>query len=218
MVCTLLLKLKAAVLPCVDNAKLEQVYNALKKDGELSDEGWLGFKFDKAKSQQVRHVPVQGQAEQSGQGQGMPTLDAVQEEGQNSMCQSAVTKNELYKPLTGKFNKVLKHTQEATGKLPLITFSSTPSKGLKSEGAHGGYIADINALLVNTTAVGDQAGKEQFECDIVMTGEFKKVVNDSDTDNNISKLVSNINHLMGSDPTHRFVSHIFITESLDLQK
>ncbi|KAI3609283.1 hypothetical protein WG66_010668 [Moniliophthora roreri] len=125
---------------------------------------------------------VQGQAEQSGQGQGTPTLDAVQEEGQNSTRQSAVTENELYKPLAGKFNKVLEHTQEATGKPPLITFSSTPSKGLKSEGAHGGYIADINALLVDTTAVGDQAGKEQFECDIVMTGEFKKVVNDSDTD------------------------------------
>uniref|UniRef100_A0A0W0GEN0 Fungal-type protein kinase domain-containing protein n=1 Tax=Moniliophthora roreri TaxID=221103 RepID=A0A0W0GEN0_MONRR len=122
---------KAAVLPCVDNAKLKQVYYAL-KDGELSDEGWLGFKFNKAKLQQV---PVQGQAEQNGQGQ----------------------------------------------------------------------------------------------------GELKKVVNNSDTDDNISKLVGNINHLMGSDPTHRFAygltiehtdtrfwfcsrSHIFVTESLDLQK
>ncbi|ESK80819.1 hypothetical protein Moror_16578 [Moniliophthora roreri MCA 2997] len=169
---------KAAVLPCVDNAKLEQVYYAL-KDGELSDEGWVGFKFDKAKPQQV---PVQGQAEQSGQGQGTPAPDAVQEEGQISTRQSAMTENELYKSLGGKFNKVLEHTQEATGKPPLITFSSTPSKGLKSEDAHGGYIADINALLVDTTAVGDQAGKEQFECDIVMTGEFKKVVNDSGTD------------------------------------
>uniref|UniRef100_A0A0W0G7L6 Uncharacterized protein n=1 Tax=Moniliophthora roreri TaxID=221103 RepID=A0A0W0G7L6_MONRR len=49
---------KAAVLPHIDNVKLKQVYDALKKDGELSDEGWLGFKFDKAKSQQVRHVLV----------------------------------------------------------------------------------------------------------------------------------------------------------------
>ncbi|KAI3600708.1 hypothetical protein WG66_014156 [Moniliophthora roreri] len=149
-------------------------------------------------------------AEQSGQGQGTPTLDAVQEEGQNSTRQSAITENELYKPLAGKFNKVLEHTQEATGKLPLITFSSTPSKGLKSEGAHGGYIADINALLVDTTAVGDQAGKEQFECDIVMTGEFKKVINDSGTDDNISKLIGNINHLMGSNPTYRFAYGLMI--------
>uniref|UniRef100_A0A0W0F630 Fungal-type protein kinase domain-containing protein n=1 Tax=Moniliophthora roreri TaxID=221103 RepID=A0A0W0F630_MONRR len=223
---------KTAVLPCVDNAKLEQVYDALKKDGELSDEGWMGFKFDKAKPQRV---PVQGQAEQNGQGQDTPALDPVQEEGHHSTRQSVVTENELYKPLASKFNKVLEHTQEATGKPPLITFSSTPSKGLKSEDPHGGYIADINALLVDTTAVGDQAGKEQFECDIVMTGEFKKVVNDSDTDDNISKLVGNINHLMGSDPTRRFAygltiehtdtrfwfcsrSHIFITEQLDLQK
>ncbi|ESK83054.1 hypothetical protein Moror_16943 [Moniliophthora roreri MCA 2997] len=83
-----------------------------------------------------QQVPVQGQAEQSGQ-----ELNAVEEE-QNS-SQSAVTENEFYKLLAGKFNKVLEHTQEATGKLPLIAFSSTPSKleGLKSEGAHGGYIA-----------------------------------------------------------------------------
>ncbi|ESK80638.1 hypothetical protein Moror_15528 [Moniliophthora roreri MCA 2997] len=206
---------KAAVLLHVDNAKLEQVYDALKKDGELSDEGWIGFKFDKAKSQRVRRVPVQGQAEQSGQGQ-------VRQ--RSTLCRRK-----------GRIPRVLEHTQEATGKPPLITFSSTPSKGLKSEDAHGGYIADINALLVDTAAVGDQAGKEQFECDIVMTGEFKKVVNDSDIDDNISKLVGNINHLMGSDPTRGFAygltiehndtrfwfcsrSHIFVTEQLDLQK
>ncbi|EEB98774.1 hypothetical protein MPER_01663, partial [Moniliophthora perniciosa FA553] len=55
------------------------------------------------------------------------------------------------------------------------------------------------------------------------------------TDDNISKLIGNINHIMGSDPTRRFTygmtvehtdtrfwfcsrSHIFVTEKLDLQK
>uniref|UniRef100_A0A0W0FI29 Uncharacterized protein n=1 Tax=Moniliophthora roreri TaxID=221103 RepID=A0A0W0FI29_MONRR len=43
-----------------------------------------------------------------------------------------------------------------------------------------------------------------------MTGEFKKVVNNSDIDNNISKLTSNINHLMGSNPMHRFAYSLTI--------
>ncbi|ESK85644.1 hypothetical protein Moror_9947 [Moniliophthora roreri MCA 2997] len=225
---------KAAVLPHVEDTKLTEVYDALKRDQELSDEGWCGLDLEKLKR---KGKGAQSGVGQAGKGQGTPALDAVQEEQEqgNSTGQTPTDEDTVYKPLAGKFNKVLERTKEVTGKSPLITFSSTPTKASKSEGDHGGYKADINALLLKTTAVGGEAGKASHECDIVVTGEFKKLVNDKVRNDNVSKLVGNVNHLMGSDPTRRFSygltiehtdtrfwffsrSHIFVTEKLDLQK
>ncbi|EEB88807.1 hypothetical protein MPER_13177 [Moniliophthora perniciosa FA553] len=108
------------------------------------------------------------------------------------MDQTSTDEDTFYKPLAGKFNKVLKCTKEVTGKPLLITFSSTPTKASKSEGDNGAYKADINASLLKTTAVRDDAGKANHKCDVVMAGEFKKLVNDKVRNDNVSKLVGNV--------------------------
>ncbi|ESK85646.1 hypothetical protein Moror_9949 [Moniliophthora roreri MCA 2997] len=225
---------KAAVLPDVEDTKLAEVYDVLKEDQELSDEGWTGLEFEKLKRKGEGAQSGVGQADK---GQETPALDAVQEEQAQakSTAQTPTHDGTFYKPLTGKFNKVLERTKEVTGKSPLITFCSTPTKVSKSEGDNEGYKADINALLLTTMVVGDEAGKANHECDIVVTGELKKLVNDKVRNDNVSMLVGKVNHLMGSDPTRRFAygltiehtdtrfwffsrSHIFVTEKLDLQK
>ncbi|EEB89159.1 hypothetical protein MPER_12780, partial [Moniliophthora perniciosa FA553] len=198
---------KTALLPHVEESKLLEVFDALKSDGELSNEG------------------AQAEARQAD----TPAVHTVQEKQS-----TRATEDSLFEPLARKFNKILQHITNAAGKSSLITFSSTPTKPLKSEGTHGGYMADINALLSETTAVGPDAGKEQSECDIMMTGEFEREARDEGRDKNVSKLIGNINHLIGSDPTRRFMygltiehtdtrfwffsrSHVFVTEKLDLQ-
>uniref|UniRef100_A0A0W0F0C6 Uncharacterized protein n=1 Tax=Moniliophthora roreri TaxID=221103 RepID=A0A0W0F0C6_MONRR len=40
---------KIAVLPDVEDTKLAEVYDTLKNDQELSDEGWTGLEFEKLK-------------------------------------------------------------------------------------------------------------------------------------------------------------------------
>ncbi|EEC00111.1 hypothetical protein MPER_00003, partial [Moniliophthora perniciosa FA553] len=79
------------------------------------------------------------------------------------------------------------------------------------------------------------AADGSYECDLVFVGEYKRYNNPEARDNNILRVVGNANHIMGSDPTRRFVfgmtveytdtrlwffsrSHVFVTEKVDLQE
>ncbi|KAJ3922984.1 hypothetical protein F5877DRAFT_32476, partial [Lentinula edodes] len=71
-----------------------------------------------------------------------------------------------------------------------------------------------------------------YECDVLMTGKLKKSTQNTVDDNN-KKVLSNATHIMGADPTRRFMfgltidkfnirlwffsrSHVFVTEAMNL--
>ncbi|KAJ4465916.1 hypothetical protein C8R41DRAFT_857601 [Lentinula lateritia] len=108
-----------------------------------------------------------------------------------------------------------------------------PGKHLLSEGDHSHYNADVNGLLTKTTAVPPIAEGVEYECDVLMTGELKKKSTPDTVDNNNKKVLSNATHIMGADPTRRFMfgltidkfnvrlwffsrSHVFVTEAMNL--
>ncbi|KAJ3815905.1 hypothetical protein F5876DRAFT_71679 [Lentinula aff. lateritia] len=130
-----------------------------------------------------------------------------------------------------------------------VKFSDNPPKHLLSEGDHSYYKALINGLLTKTTAVPPIAEGEEYECDVLMIGELKKKSTPDTVDdvgkNSIrgsdmlicvssnKKVLSNATHIMGADPTRRFMfgstiekfnvrlwffsrSHIFVTEAMNV--
>ncbi|KAJ4489481.1 hypothetical protein C8J55DRAFT_603779 [Lentinula edodes] len=99
---------------------------------------------------------------------------------------------------------------------------------LLSEGDHSHYKADINGLLTKTTAVPPIAEGAEYECDVLMTGKLKKKSTPNTVDDSCL-----MRHIMGADPTRRFMfgltidkfnirlwffsrSHVFVTEAMNL--
>ncbi|KAJ4492883.1 hypothetical protein C8J55DRAFT_217342 [Lentinula edodes] len=114
-----------------------------------------------------------------------------------------------------------------------VKFSNNPDKHMLFEGDHSHYKANINGLLTKTTAVFPIAEGEEYECDVFMTGELKKKSTPDTVDDNNKKVLSNAAHIMGADPTRRFMfgltidkfnvrlwffsrSHVFVTEAMNL--
>ncbi|KAJ3904860.1 hypothetical protein F5879DRAFT_900405 [Lentinula edodes] len=114
-----------------------------------------------------------------------------------------------------------------------VKFPNVPDKHMLFEGDHSHYKANINGLLTKTTAVFTIAKGEEYECDVFMTGELKKRSTPDTVDDNNKKVLSNATHIMGADPTRRFMfdltidkfnvrlwffsrSHVFVTEAMNL--
>ncbi|EEB92715.1 hypothetical protein MPER_08736, partial [Moniliophthora perniciosa FA553] len=141
----------------------------------------------------------------------------------------------LFQPLASDFNAVLEEVKSQTESVPLLEFSSKADSKALPEGTHANYKTDLDGLLVNSRAVTKGAADGDYECDVTFIGEYKKDTKAEDRQDNILKILGNANHIMGSDPTRRFMfgmtvehtdtriwffsrSHVFVTQKIDLQK
>ncbi|GAW09900.1 hypothetical protein LENED_012113 [Lentinula edodes] len=204
------------VLPVVEDSSVEKAHQKLRERGILIDEGWKEINFG---------VGEQGQEQE--------TKANVEEEELKVNMEIEVEKFEVekkekkeplfYAPLFEGLNSIM-------GAGSAVKFSD---KHLLSEGYHSHYKADINGLLIKTTAVPPIAEGEEYECDVLMTGELKKKSTPDTVDDNNKKVLSNTTHIMGADPTRRFMfgltidkfnvrlwffsrSHVFVTEAMNL--
>ncbi|KAJ3914658.1 hypothetical protein F5877DRAFT_82582 [Lentinula edodes] len=80
------------------------------------------------------------------------------------------------------------------------------------EGDHSFYKALINGLATKTTSVPHIAEGEEYECDVLITGELKKTT--PETVDDVESL-SNATHIMGADPTRRFMFGLTIDKFND---
>ncbi|KAE9399542.1 hypothetical protein BT96DRAFT_993874 [Gymnopus androsaceus JB14] len=146
--------------------------------------------------------------------------DAQAQEGRE------VKEAEYFAPLFEALNSIL-------GEDSTVFFSNNPAKSLWSEGDNSSYIADVNVLLRKSTSVSPRKQGEEFECDVVATGDLEMdSTPDKVNDNNV-KVVSNATHIMGADPIRRFMfgltidstnvrlwffsrSHVFVAKIFDL--
>ncbi|KAJ4492020.1 hypothetical protein C8J55DRAFT_502662 [Lentinula edodes] len=132
----------------------------------------------------------------------------------------------FYAPLFEGLNSIM-------GADSAVKFSDNLGKSLLSEDDHSHYNADVNGLLTKTTAVPPIAEGVEYECDVLMTGELNKKSTPDTVDDNKKKVLSNATHIMGADPTRRFMfgltidkfnvrlwffsrSHVFVTEAMNL--
>ncbi|GAV99434.1 hypothetical protein LENED_000891 [Lentinula edodes] len=172
--------------------------------GILIDEGWKELNF------------------------GVVEQEQEEEEEEEEELKVEVQKKEslFYAPLFDGLNSVM-------GADSAVKFPNAPDKHMLFEGDHSHYKANINGLLTKTTAVFTIAKGEEYECDVFMTGELKKRSTPDIVDDNNKKVLSNATHIMGADPTRRFMfdltidkfnvrlwffsrSHVFVTEAMNL--
>ncbi|ESK84231.1 hypothetical protein Moror_11083 [Moniliophthora roreri MCA 2997] len=159
----------------------------------------------------------------------------AQDTTQQQEATMVIGETELFRPLADCFNAVLEEVKTQKGSVSLFKFSSEANSKASSEGRHANYKTDVDGLLTKSRAVTKDAINDDYECDLVFIGEYKKYDNKEARDSNILKIVGNANHIMGSDPTRRFMfgmtvehtntriwffsrSHVFVTEKIDLQE
>ncbi|KAK7060865.1 hypothetical protein VNI00_000598 [Paramarasmius palmivorus] len=212
-------------LPAVDPKHVSEIYDNLKKKGVISNDGWNTMKYEELKK---RKTTQQGASSGSAQ------------DSTSRVNAETIHEDKFFNPLAGCFNEVLQQANEVLEKdehwkRALFKFCSNPRASTHSEGTHGSYISDVYALLDETRAVKTHDGPEtgDYECDVVLPGEYKKDMKD-EMDNN-RKVVSAANHIMAYDPTRRFIfgitiehtnmkiwffsrSHVFVSGKVDLQK
>ncbi|KAJ3892506.1 hypothetical protein GG344DRAFT_75912 [Lentinula edodes] len=131
---------------------------------------------------------------------GVVEQEQEEEEEEEEELKVEVQKKEslFYAPLFDGLNSVM-------GADSAVKFSNNPDKHMLFEGDHSHYKANINGLLTKTTAVFPIAEGEEYECDVFMTGELKKKSTLDTVDDNNKKVLSNAAHIMGADPTRRFI-------------
>ncbi|KAJ4499966.1 hypothetical protein C8R41DRAFT_875539, partial [Lentinula lateritia] len=191
---------KQAVLPSVEESSVEKAYQKLRERGILIDEGWKDLNFGAVEQEHEQET----------------------EDEEEKELKIEVQKKEslFYAPLFEGLNSIM-------GADSAVKFSNNSNKHMFSEGDHTHYKANINGFLTKTTAVFPIAEGEEYECDVLMTGELKKK-STPDT-----KVLFNATHIMGADPTRRFMfgstidkfnvrlwffsrSHVFVTEAMNL--
>ncbi|KAI3608807.1 hypothetical protein WG66_003765 [Moniliophthora roreri] len=203
----------SSCLPPVDEETVSNVHDKLKERGTLSDEGWSDLSFDKLEKEKSKSAAQSGVAQ-----------DATQQQEATKV----IGETELFQSFADCFNAVLEEVKTLKGSVPLFKFSSKANLKASSEGAS--YKADLDDLLTKSRVATKDATNDDYECDLVFIGEYKKYDNKEARD-----IVGNANHIMGSDPTRRFIfgmtvehtntriwffsrSHVFVTEKIDLQE
>ncbi|KAK7027274.1 hypothetical protein VNI00_015363 [Paramarasmius palmivorus] len=235
---------KGALLHRVEEDLVSEVCQKLKEENRLSDEGWTAMQFEKLNLKK-------GKTKLATQDDGQANEQQHQSPKDTTDSNAKINEITLFKPLPGILNRVLDILHEKKGGHKRVRFFSAPNQTLRSEGSHGQYKSDMVTLVEETRSVRtrtdtekeeknknkkkEQGKEKEHECDVVLAAEFKTKVDDEQIDDNVSKVLGNINHIMGADPTRRFVygmtiehtnvrlwfcsrSHIFVTQILDLQK
>ncbi|KAH7877017.1 uncharacterized protein C8R40DRAFT_1168940 [Lentinula edodes] len=205
---------KRAVLPVVEEFSVEEAHQKLRERCILIDEGWKEINFgvgeqEQEQEQEVEELKVKMEIE-------VEEVE-VEKEKKESL---------FYAPLFEGLNSIM-------GADSAVKFSDNPGKHLLSEDDHSHYKADVHGLLTKTTAVHPITEGAEYECDVLMTGELNKKSTPDTVDDNNKKVLSNATHIMGADPTRRFMfgltidgfnvrlwffsrSHVFVTEAMNL--
>ncbi|KAK7060738.1 hypothetical protein VNI00_000470 [Paramarasmius palmivorus] len=236
----------SSCLPHVNEEVVSKVYASLEKKGLVTDKGWTTMKYDELRKRQAeqRKERQRKEKEREGDGPRSSSGDEVARSANEApdsagQAKGTIHEDDFFNPLADCFNAVLEEANDVVAKddhwqQPLFKFCSKHRSSTASEGTHGRYKSDVYALLNESRAVTEE-GKDDAECNVILPGEYKKIDTWEKRKENIRQLVGAANHIMAYDPTRRFIfgitiehtsirfwffsrSHVFVTESVDLQK